>query len=84
MQTYGTKAQMWHRTRNGKPNGNGQKDAQTRPDAPTCPIHGVPMAYRQGRRGPFWSCPTRDEDGTRCPCTVDAKETEDIHVEIVE
>ena len=56
-------------------NGNGQALVGKRIDtveqaramvAPLCPKHREAMAYRQGRRGPFWSCPVRDLDGRWC------------------
>ena len=34
--------------------------------APHCQVHGVPMKYRQGKRGPFWSCAERLPDGNWC------------------
>ena len=40
-------------------------------EAPLCPVHKTPMAYREGRYGAFWSCPTRTADGGWCPCTID-------------
>lgn len=36
---------------------------------PHCPMHQTPMRYRQGRMGPFWSCPTRKPDGRWCQVT---------------
>jgi hypothetical protein len=36
---------------------------------PHCPMHQRPMVYRQGRMGPFWSCPTRKPDGRWCQVT---------------
>ena len=76
VQTYGTKAQMWQRS-------DGERhDREAHPEAPVCPMHGVPMAYRHGRRGPFWSCPTRQEDGSWCPCTVDASPSVNGHAEL--
>jgi hypothetical protein len=46
---------------------------------PRCPRHGVPMAYRQGRRGPFWSCPTREPDGEWCRVTREAYQAGNGH-----
>ena len=44
--------------------------AQTQADAiPLCPMHQRPMAFRQGRLGPFWSCPTRGANGRWCQVT---------------
>ena len=37
--------------------------------APCCPDHQVPMVFRRGRYGPFWSCPTKEADGSWCPHT---------------
>jgi hypothetical protein len=34
--------------------------------APTCPVHDRPMVLMHGRRGPFWSCHQKSEDGTWC------------------
>ena len=50
-------------------NGNGNGDSERK--APLCPIHKTPMAYREGRYGAFWSCPTRTSDGGWCNCTFD-------------
>lgn len=36
---------------------------------PHCPMHQKPMVFRQGRMGPFWSCPTRKPDGRWCQVT---------------
>ncbi len=55
---------------------DGPRDA-TRPDgdeapgqAPLCAIHGVPMVWvDKGRRGPFWSCHQKNEDGSWCSDT---------------
>lgn len=33
---------------------------------PICGIHHLPMELVQGRRGPFWSCHERLEDGSWC------------------
>jgi hypothetical protein len=76
LRTYGTKPQLWsdamHRT------GNGQALVGKRIDtvaqahqavAPVCPVHQTPMAYRQGKRGPFWSCHERMPDGQWCTVT---------------
>ena len=59
-------------------NGNGQRPMGKRIDtveqarevvAPQCPKHEGAMVYREGRRGPFWSCPVRDLDGKWCKQT---------------
>jgi hypothetical protein len=36
---------------------------------PHCPMHLRPLVFRQGRLGPFWSCPTRKPDGRWCQVT---------------
>lgn len=60
------------------PKGNGQTPLGKRIDtveqtremaAPQCPKHRGPMVYRQGRRGPFWSCPVMEPDGKWCKQT---------------
>ena len=40
---------------------------------PHCPVHQTPMKYRQGRRGAFWSCPTRNPHGEWC------RQTEEVN-----
>jgi hypothetical protein len=35
------------------------------------PVPKTPMAYREGRYGAFWFCPTRHENGIWCSCTMD-------------
>lgn len=35
-------------------------------EAPTCEAHQVPMVLVNGRKGPFWSCHEKNEDGTWC------------------
>jgi hypothetical protein len=79
---FGTKPQLWQNVINGQSNGhsqgNGQAQVGKRIDTvaqaqaavtPHCPMHRTPMRYRQGRLGPFWSCPTRKPDGRWCPIT---------------
>ena len=34
--------------------------------APLCAVHEMPMVRMQGKRGPFWSCHERNEDGSFC------------------
>jgi hypothetical protein len=45
-------------------------DAKERPkpasNAPYCKDHQIPMVWRKGKFGDFWSCPHRSEDGTYC------------------
>ena len=43
--------------------------------APLCPMHKTPMKYRQGRMGPFWSCPRRKPDGRWCQVTQEVTDT---------
>ncbi len=69
VRTYGTKAQMWEKIGNG--NGHAKGNGKRTEEAPVCPVHKKPMAYREGRYGDFWSCPTRTADGSWCPCTFD-------------
>jgi hypothetical protein len=73
---FGTKAEMWQSAMNGNGNGhaNGQakSNGQAQADAiPRCPMHLRPLVFRQGRLGPFWSCPTRKPDGRWCQVTKD-------------
>lgn len=35
-------------------------------EAPKCGVHGTPMSLRQGQYGNFWSCGTKNADGTWC------------------
>ncbi len=42
---------------------------------PLCPVHNTPMKYRQGRMGPFWSCPRRKPDGRWCQVTQEVSDT---------
>jgi hypothetical protein len=84
LEEFGTKAQMWQTAINGNGHANGQaksnghaqvvKRIDTVAQAheavtPRCPMHQRPMAFRQGRMGPFWSCPTRSATGRWCPVT---------------
>ena len=84
LEEFGTKAQLWQSVINGNGHANGQAKssghapavkridtvAQAQADAiPRCPMHQKPMAFRQGRMGPFWSCPTRKPDGRWCQVT---------------
>ena len=43
--------------------------------APLCPLHKTAMKWRQGRLGPFWSCPRRKPDGRWCQVTQDVTDT---------
>jgi hypothetical protein len=85
LQQYGTKPQLWEAARTGQTTGqtNGHASAEKRSapaaqapaDAPLCPEHERPLAYRQGRFGAFWSCPTRRPDGSWCTYTVQVSQT---------
>ena len=35
-------------------------------DPPICAVHQIPMVLMNGRRGPFWSCHERNDDGSWC------------------
>ena len=37
-----------------------------RAETPMCAVHEVPMVRMEGKRGPFWSCHQRTEDGSFC------------------
>ena len=37
-----------------------------RADALLCAVHAVPMVRMAGKRGPFWSCHQRLDDGSFC------------------
>jgi hypothetical protein len=82
LEEFGTKAELWQNAINGHANGQAKSQARTQvvkridpvaqaqADAlPHCPMHQRPMAFRQGRMGPFWSCPTRKPDGRWCQVT---------------
>lgn len=82
---YGTKAQMWDTVMNGNGNGkryhnghanhngaNGATDQTVNGNAPLCPVHNVAMKYRNGKRGPFWSCSQKLPDGSWCAETKEA------------
>ena len=73
VKAYGAKVSAHSDTANGKAeNGNGH--VKDHGEAPLCPVHNTPMAYREGKYGAFWSCPTRMPDGNWCNCTVDARD----------
>jgi hypothetical protein len=74
LHTYGTKAEMWGEVMHGNGHAMVGKPVNTVQEAPAlsapvCPLHQKAMAYRQGKRGPFWSCPTRTPDGQWCQVT---------------
>jgi hypothetical protein len=33
---------------------------------PECGVHHIPMVRVQGKKGPFWSCHEKNDDGSRC------------------
>jgi hypothetical protein len=35
-------------------------------EPPTCAVHDLPMARVQGKKGAFWSCHQKNNDGTWC------------------
>lgn len=83
---FGNKAQMWSEAMHGNGNGhsNGNATAGKRIDtvaqalaavAPVCPVHQKAMVLRNGRRGPFWSCPTRNPDDSWCRVTKEVATT---------
>jgi hypothetical protein len=87
LEEFGTKAAMWQSVINGHGHTNGRAksnahaplvkriDTLAQADAiPRCPMHQRPMAFRQGRLGPFWSCPTRKVDGRWCQVTKEVTE----------
>jgi hypothetical protein len=84
LEEFGTKAALWQSVisgnghANGQAKGNGHVQVSKRIDTvaqadaiPRCPMHQRPMAFRQGRLGPFWSCSTRKPDGRWCQVTKD-------------
>ena len=81
--TYGTKAEMWREATNAKgnggakaatPNTESKRDAHRR--APRCPVHSREMVLRKGRFGAFWSCPTRQLNGSWCQVTQEVTDSE--------
>lgn len=86
LQSYGTKAEMWHEVVNGKTNGDKPKTGlqiaapQTsgQTEAPRCPMHDRPMVYQEGKFGAFWSCHVRKPDGRWCSVTKDASKDEEM------
>jgi hypothetical protein len=76
LEVYGTKAQMWQEVTGAKGNGEVKTSPQTgalegalEANPPRCPVHGRAMVQRQGRFGAFWSCPTRQFNGSWCQVT---------------
>ena len=43
-----------------------QDEDQEPGEPPVCPTHGEPMTWQKGRKGHFWSCHNRLEDGSWC------------------
>lgn len=66
---YGTKPQLWEAAKNGQAHGPRPAGKPSEPEGPRCPEHGTVLAYRKGRFGAFWSCPTRLPDGNWCTHT---------------
>lgn len=72
----GTKAEMWDKAINGngkerQPVANFGKRIDTPEQAeemfaPKCSIHKTPMKKRNGQYGEFWSCGTKQADGSWC------------------
>jgi len=76
LEEFNSQVQPW--SEHGGGNGDGQLKVGRRMEtvkrkreiiAPRCPDHQVPMEFRRGRFGPFWSCPTKEPDGTWCRAT---------------
>ena len=42
-------------------------------EAPICAVHDLPMVKVQGKRGEFWSCHQRNEDGGWCDYRPDRR-----------
>ncbi len=44
-----------------------EADPESQPlRAPVCAVHQLPMTLMHSRRGPFWSCHQRNDDGSWC------------------
>ena len=69
LQQYGTKPQLWEAAKNGQTSGHAPSDAASASPAPRCEAHNKLMKFRKGRFGAFWSCPTRQPDGSWCTNT---------------
>src|SRR2546430_10456454 len=39
---------------------------QVEEEPPTCEVHQLPMVKVQGRKGEFWSCHEKNDDGSWC------------------
>jgi hypothetical protein len=86
--SYGTKAQMWSAAMQGNGHSNGQTTVEEHSEPvaqaqelapPRCPLHQTPLRYREGRLGPFWSCPRRQPDGRWCQVTQEVTTTSNGH-----
>lgn len=66
LEQYGTKPQLWEAAKNGQANGHTVSGNGHVSTTPRCPEHNKPMKQRKGRFGDFWSCPTRQPDGSWC------------------
>lgn len=82
--SYGTKAQMWSAAMQG--NSQTMVEEHSEPAAqaqglatPRCPVHQTPLRYREGRLGPFWSCPRRQPDGRWCQVTQEVTTASNGH-----
>ncbi|HZT08412.1 MAG TPA: hypothetical protein VFC51_15405 [Chloroflexota bacterium] len=49
-----------------KPLSGGQPVSSNTEEAPICQVHQVPMVLMNGRKGPFYSCHERMDDGSFC------------------
>jgi hypothetical protein len=45
---------------------NGEVTKKAEANAVYCKDHQVPMVWRKGKFGSFWSCPQKNEDGSYC------------------
>jgi hypothetical protein len=46
--------------------GRGASEEIGQEDPPMCAVHQVPMVWQKGRKGYFWSCHQKNEDGSWC------------------
>lgn len=79
---FGTKAQPLPEATPAPSNGHATVDKRIDTVAqaqaavtPHCPLHKTALKLRQGRLGPFWSCPRRKPDGRWCQVTQDVTDT---------
>jgi hypothetical protein len=66
VQRYGLKHEQY--TKNGEPREENGGDA-----VPVCGVHHRPMERVNGKKGPFWSCHERNEDGSWCNFKAEVK-----------